>query len=349
MSGGVIEQLCEELALAYDRTCRLGDAAIRVRSTSGGFPGEDYISAEAWNDEEAVLASYDFVWVQPDDLSPDQRSVVEAHRETGFRGERFATGFYLTHHHGSPALLLREGRRTLVVGGDADRVFWSYYVKVLLSQHAWATGGLHLKAAALRWRDATLLLVGRGGGGKTHLTLLSALGGATLLSNTHSLLRAGEVRGVSSTMRLRGALVDQLRAEGHALGSHFEQDEHLLDPPVAGLRTQACAPGPDLLVLTDFQGGTGGVSEIDAETSLAFVEHFAWPVTTYAMKYDAWDFAGGDLAGFSAYVASEQRALHALVGTTPTIRVDQSVASPGDAVDVLDEVLALGRAVIRHS
>lgn len=342
MSDELLSQLCEKLSFEYDRTCRLADAAVRVRSTSPVFPGETYISVEAWDVGGPIVESYDFIWVDPDALTPAQRSDVEAHREIGFRGERFASGFYLTHHHGAPALLLRDDRRTIVVGGDADRVFWSYYIKVLLSQHAWATGGLHLKAAALQWRDATFLLVGRGGSGKTHLTVLSALAGATLLSNTHSLLRDGEVLGVSSTVRLRGALVDRMRADGHLLETHFEQHGQLLDPPLAGLRTGAGSVGPDFIVLTDFRDGTGGVSGVDAETSLAFVEHFAWPVTTYAMKYDAWDFAGGDLAGFSAYVACEQRALRSLVETTPTLRVDQLVDSPRDAIGVLDEVLSSG-------
>ncbi|MEV5281832.1 hypothetical protein [Streptomyces sp. NPDC051994] len=341
-------ELLEHLRTQVDYTTRehilMGDLDLAVHATVSPFPANRYFSrtvraATPW---ATATRRHHYFWMRPEDLAEPVLGEVTRHADRGFRAERFRDGFYLTHHHGAPALLFVTEDATYVIGGDPSKVFWSYFVKVALTRHAHRSGRLHLKAGAIVAEDRTLLVVGRGGGGKTFLSLLASGAGATFVSNTHVLLAPDSTIGVTSSIRVRpDPAYDWLFARAET-SPHFEGRESVIDPVDAGFRLAPSAGAPDAIVILDHSGrGDRSVEPVTPREARALVDHFAWPLNTYGMKYDVWDMVGGSLNRFSDYLDSESEQLDKLCGSVPALRVDWHLSGVSD-------VAALMAAVVGH-
>jgi len=63
-----------------------------------------------------------------------------------YRAKRFAAGYYITDHFGSPAYLVTRGTHYWIFGTEFEPIFWPYVVKLLLTLYSMKQGMLHLKA-----------------------------------------------------------------------------------------------------------------------------------------------------------------------------------------------------------
>lgn len=134
---------------------------------------------------------------------------VSAEAPLGYRRAMFTRGIYLGHNVGPPGDVCTTSNGIVVklASGDASAyrsVLWSYGVKAYLSIVASLERILHVKATTLLNTDGhALLLVGRGGGGKStlgsHLTDL----GFRMVGNTHALVKDGHVWAINSWRRVR--------------------------------------------------------------------------------------------------------------------------------------------------
>lgn len=339
------ELLAELRGLRFEtsESVMLADLELQVHATASRLPALEYFSkaarAPAAPRQAPGAATHRFSWIDPERLTDGQRERASRCADRGFRADRFRSGFYLTHHHAGPALLFREPGETLVIGGDPTKILWSYLVKVLLSDHAWRTGRLHLKAAAIVARSHTMLIVGRGGGGKTFLSLLACQGGATLLANTHVLLSDDAIEGVASSIRLRPHPAFEQLLSTRATASHFESDELVIDAAELQAPTDAIVPTPDLILVADYSEDDDALVERLASHSVAaFVDQFAWPINTYGMKYDVWDFVGGTVDRFAACIDADRGALDRLVSRVPAYRVSWRLEHPSDVDQLLDRL-----------
>lgn len=125
-----------------------------------------------------------------------------------YRGSQMKKGVYLGHNIGTPCKFHMSDNDIYIYAENEvtyRKVFWSFIVKYIFTKACLEHGILHLKATILRAdRDKGLILVlGKGGSGKTTLADSLCKHGFQILSNTHCMLRDNYVWGINSWIRRR--------------------------------------------------------------------------------------------------------------------------------------------------
>jgi hypothetical protein len=235
-------------------------------------------------------------------------------RDRSYRGGRFAAGYYITDHFGSPAYLTTRGSHYWVFGTDLERILWPYFVKLLLTLYAMDHEMLHLKAAGAVVEGAGTLLVGRGGSGKTVLLTRLCQRGARFLSNTHVLIDGKTLLGVPAAMRIRRDALFGPLIEARQLKPGIKQGEYVADPLIdLQWPTDACAPLRNIC-LVDYRGpGQSIVTDLDRDVLLNYMEQFSLALNVYGLKEDVLDHLGGNLEQFSRHATRSRLQLQELV------------------------------------
>jgi hypothetical protein len=314
MSSSIDEILRGAVDYREEAIVDLGVTSVLIRTNVPNFSGFRYFSRLSEPRANGHAAPYELCCVDLDHAPSLDESMVRDLGDTSFRGQRFRSGFYLTHHFGAPATLITLGNRHYIIGRDLGRIIWGWYTKYILTVHSLSVGSLHLKAGCFALDGAGTLLIGRGSGGKTVLLTQLCQEGATFVSNTHAIVDSQQVaNGVPTTLRVRddacfGALVKSGR-----LQSHLERSEFIADPATLFARSAASARIRNICIV-DFHAGTDSViSAVDTAAAYDIFEQFGFPINTYGMKDDVLEFYHGDLTQFINTYETAKRQLRELV------------------------------------
>jgi hypothetical protein len=331
-----LERVVASYRTRVSRIVDLNLFRLRLSSNVADFKGFDFFTDFAEGAEEAP-ADYELTCVDLDE-DPVETDLVARLRDRTFRGDRFANGFYLTHHWGPPAYLVTRGNHIRVFGRQLERTVWPYFVKHLLTIYAADHDVLHLKASGFEHRGHATLLFGRGGGGKTVFTTQACRAGAAFLANTHVLLDERTAYGVGSTMRVRDdACFGELIAGG-SLDRHLERGEYVVDPRMLFDRVTRRADVRNLCVV-DYDPRTAPeLTEVPAAAFSTFLEMFSLPIGTYGLKDDLLAHVGGDFGRFVAAYDSMRRRLDDLVRGSRLYRVNVDMLDPAQRDHVMAEL-----------
>jgi hypothetical protein len=275
----------------------LNRLTLRLSTNAEQSPVYGYFSRFAPPD---TAADYELVCVDLDIDEVDPALLTQA-RDRSTRAQRFATGYYRGPYFGAPAHLLTRDRTTYVFGRRLDRIVWPYAVKHLLTVFAADHGYLHLKAGGFVRPDGqATLLVGRTGGGKTVFLAEACRAGASVLANTHVLVRDGVAHGVPSAVRVRADARFADLARGGELRPHLAPGEYLVAPERLFGAERLDAPVRDIVITNFRPGRPPRFEQVAAETALAFLDQFAFAVTSYGLKDDLLHHLDYDLAAYAA-------------------------------------------------
>lgn len=310
--------LPESVAWPTDQLVQVGPIKVRIASDVPDFPALRYFSRAA---------------LLPAGTAPDVELLCLSHTDPGLpadttaRAANLARGYYVTDHFGPPVHICSTGNRIVLAGDRLERLVWPYVVKYLLLRHTAATGGLFLKAAALAAGNTATLIVGRGRAGKTVLLTGLCRQGAAFITNSHTILTAGTVQGVASTMRMRpGPWLDHT---GITSSAALDPRERLIDPYNA-FPHHANTPVPLRAVwIADFRTPAEyDVQRLAPGAAFAVAEQFAFGLNVYRLEEDLLDLYDGDYRTF-AHVYGRMRArLHRMTTDYPTYRVRADVQLP---------------------
>ncbi len=299
------------------RIIHLGPVRIDIRSNEPEFKGFRYFS------EFSDTRKFDSSGTEPDftltlcNLSLDgpwRREELALTRDNSYRAKRMSAGYYLTDHFGAPAYLTTRGRQYWVFAENFEPILWPYAIKHLLTLYSMDHSLLHLKAAGVAIDGQGVLLVGRGGSGKTVLLSRLCRAGAQFLSNTHALIDDHQIVGIRTAMRVRrdeffGPIID-----ARGLSPSVKASEYTADP-VVDLGWSSAESAPIACVcLLDYRGPSHrDIREIDRETLFDYMEQFSLAVNVYGLKEDILDALRSDVARFSVQMSRMRHMLRALI------------------------------------
>jgi len=135
--------------------------SVEIRSNEQHFTGMRYFPPSS-DLEGQTPADYTLNFCNLNVDTPWDLQALSKERDRSYRGGRFAAGYYITDHFGSPAYLVTRESHYWVYAADFEAMLWPYFVKLLLTIHSMKLGLLHLKAASIAVDGAGILLVGRG-------------------------------------------------------------------------------------------------------------------------------------------------------------------------------------------
>lgn len=283
-----------------------------------------------------------------DELDPGTLASIASSVDKSYRGKRFKAGYYLVHYFGDPAYLISTGHAFYVFGRHLEKTVWPYFVKHILTIFAADHGYLHLKAAGfVQPGVGATLLAGRNSGGKTVFLTQACLHGARFLTNTHALIRDGVVHGVPSSMRVRADECFRDLIGEHGLTEHMESGDYVTSPrTLFGDATTDSAPLRNVVIVDYSPAGRAGIEEISAAAAEAFLDQFAFAVTTYGLKDDLFAHYGYDFDGFTGGLAAMKDQLGELTRLARCFRANVDMLSPADRAATLS-VLAATQPVAR--
>lgn len=131
--------------------------------------------------------------------------------DTTYRGKQFIEkGLYLGHHIGKKAKLkiINNTISVYILNGnksDYEKVFWNFILKYILTYCSLITNSLHFKGVLLKNVKSKkgLVILGKGGDGKTCLGKELQKHGYKILSNTHIIIDFDKVYGMNTWVRER--------------------------------------------------------------------------------------------------------------------------------------------------
>ncbi len=142
------------------RLVDLGVTQVLVRSNTLGFSGFRYFARTEPVSADFTGADYELHCIDLDGPHALHEATLRQSADRSFRGQRFLSGFYLTHHFGPPAYLIARGDRVYVIGRRLDRVVWGWYIKYVLLLDSVRKRMINLKAACFALRGVGTLLIG---------------------------------------------------------------------------------------------------------------------------------------------------------------------------------------------
>lgn len=319
---------------------QLGAAAIRSRVIVdlGG------IAVELASDQPDEAAFDRYPARLPDDHPPDVRvhclddphdalALRSRYEEQTARSRSFAAGYYATDHFGPPLALWSSGDHYVVAGHGAAGTIWPYLVKVILARWAMATDAAFLKAGAVEIDGEAVLLLGRGGGGKT--TLLDALcrSGAGFVANSHALVSANGVRGVVTALRVRVPATASATTDAPPV-------EVLVDPTVSYRMVSDSIPLRAVCFVEHGARSVDGMVRLGPLDAIGAVDHFGLGVHVYGLHEDLLDDLGGSFVAYSAAVEQQRSRIIEATSSVPIFQVSTDVLDPAN----LERVVAAVRS-----
>lgn len=313
---------------------------IGVASNSEPFPGSNYVYSRSVSKSEFEKCDYRVSLCEQGHLTGEELSWLKSRSDKSFRGDRFRSGFYVTHHFGEPAFLFTTGVEVLVIGATLNKLIWPYFTKVFLTFEAERRGDLHLKAACVELNEKGILLIGRGSGGKTVMLKEACRHGAIFVANTHSVVSPTRVIGVQSPVRVRDdpIFADQIRTSGAQ--PHIEANEYTLRQASFFKRSKR-ETAPKVICVIDYRPDQSrSVKRMTIDQIYRFAELFAFPTVTYGIKDDLLASVEGDHFRLAEMYGSMRAKLKHLVSTIPAFYVSIDVTKTEDWV-CLQESIAI--------
>ncbi|WFU25161.1 hypothetical protein QA649_02630 [Bradyrhizobium sp. CB1717] len=267
---------------------------------------------------------------EQESFSSEELSWLKNYCDKSFRGDRFRSGFYITHHFGDPAFIFTAGSEVLVIGTTLKKLIWPYFTKVFLTLEAEKRGDLHLKAACVELNGKGILLIGRGSGGKTVMLKEACKHGAIFVANTHCVVSTTRVIGVQSPVRVRDdpIFADQIRASGAQ--PHIEADEYTLRHASFFEHTKS-ETTPNIMCVIDYRPERPAlIRRMTIDQIYGFAELFAFPTVTYGIKDDILASVQGDHFQLAEMYGSMKAKLKHIVSAMPVFYVSIDATKKGD-------------------
>ncbi len=186
-------------------------------------------------------------------------------------------GFYIGHHFGEKAFLRVINNEIHLCSNNYNRILWSYITKYILTIRCLECGWIHLKAAAVEYKNEIYIIIGRGGSGKTELIKRMSILGAKIISNTHLVIRDKDIIGVESNIRVRD-----------------NKEKDLYIPPEECFNI--CAFGKNThpikaLVWNNYRNDKESIiTELQSDCMLALVGKFGNALDAWELKEDIFDY-----------------------------------------------------------
>lgn len=313
-----------------DMLVDLGPLVVRIVSDVPDFSVMSYFSSTARPTGRAAQGREPDaeVWCVSTRHAPSDWPVDQTARARGF-----LKGYYVTDHAGPPVQMVTSGRRIVLFGLRLERIVWSYVVKWVLSRHAIASGAIFFKGAAVALDGHGVLLVGRGGAGKTVMLTELCRRGAGFVTNSHALVTGTTLQGIRTSMRVRPG-PGTAGHEGISARPALDSGQVVVDP------TELFGPGPvdpvslRHIAVVDFRGPERHhVERLTPEEAFSVLDQFGLGLNVYRLEEDHLDDVGGDYRAF----ATAQSALHARLrrlvqevpchSVTTDVRADDNVAA----------------------
>jgi hypothetical protein len=311
MRGG--SPLRKDFVVRIRRKIRVGPMVVDIRSNEEHFVGMRYFPPGDQS-EDHVRADYILSFCNLSVDAPWPLQTLWEEQDKSYRAKKFAAGYYITDHFGSPAYLITRGTHYWIFGTDFEPILWPYVVKLLLTLYSMERQVLHLKAASVAIGPAGTLLVGRGGGGKTVLLTQLCRRGAQFLSNTHALIDNHTTLAVPTAMRVRNDVLFAPMIATRRLPEGLKHGEYLADPCEDLGWRGGLAAHVNNICLVDYRGTTSdSPREIDRDILFDYMEQFSLPVNVYGLKEDILDHLAGDVTEFSAQMSRMKAKLRTLV------------------------------------
>lgn len=239
-------------------------------------------------------------------------SIIRLSRQS-YRAQKLQEGYHLGHHFGNKFCMYKESNNYYFFGKGFGRLFTKYIVKFILTTYALQSDLLHLKGTAITVGEKGVLIVGRGGAGKTTFMTQMCNLGAKLISNTHCLICGNEVRGIYSNIRLRNRNL----IPNTFCNSVFQNigNDIYVDPAdyLGSENLVRSAKLSTIIALTRTKSQSLQIREMEFDEAYYFLKTFSWAVLAYAMTEDIADYVGDDTQRHSSIYATTKNQLDKLI------------------------------------
>ncbi|MFS8184741.1 hypothetical protein ACMG4P_24725 [Pseudovibrio denitrificans] len=290
------------------------------------LPGSKFVYARECCEKEVERQDYRVYLHHSDCAEDSELNWLENNSLNNFRGKRFRSGFYVSHHFDNPAYLFDIGGEIHVVGSTLDKLLWSYFTKYFLTIEAELRGRLHLKAAVIDIDGSGVALVGRGSAGKTVFTTEACKRGATFVCNTHAIVRGdGYTIGVQSPMRVRkdeyfSPLISKLKAQ-----PHINDTEYTLHPDQLFLNNTTKANIKNIIILDYNPDAQSNYVEISKKQMYDFCYMFSLPIPTYGIKDDILYWKNNDHHKMFEVISNMNQTLREFIDNTRCYYVNTDI------------------------
>lgn len=192
-----------------------------------------------------------------------------------YREEMLGKGIYAGHHRGKPISASVSAHEMCVYIGDLDvtifnKFIWNFSLKYILTVMALQAGGLHLKGTSLLHEGKAILLLGRGGSGKTTLSRYLQNKGVVCLGNTHAILKNNTLWALNTWVRIRG---------------HEGEERYELIPQVLSQDAQL----ERILIVDHNKEGRFEMRAMNRDRAKAFLTYFSGATGNYDLKEEIAD------------------------------------------------------------
>ncbi|NTJ36366.1 hypothetical protein G6K86_32730 [Agrobacterium rhizogenes] len=317
------EKVESAATLEFQAELRLGTLVVRIKSNIPDFRVLERFS------QAARLEGKNTAHVELWCVSVERARLSELWLQTHTREHE------LCDSRGAPVRMAEEGTTHFVFGSDhLEGIVWSFYLRYFLSLHAMESDALHLKAAAVSFQDATLLL-GAGGTGKTVLLAHLCGAGARFVTNTHALIKDGQITGVATCMRVRPSAAMTPLVEQAAMAIGHKTGEVNVDP----MRLFRLATGGERIknvcVVNFTEPGCASIEELSIRDLQHYAEEFALPINTYKLEDDLFAFMRRDPRRFAAAYAGMKGRLGEVVANSRRYLLNVDVTRPENLLKVV--------------
>lgn len=230
-----------------------------------------------------------------------------------YREKAMKSGIYLGHHSGKPAKLYIEDKENIhLCAEDYNRVFWSYLIKYILTVFCLENRMLHLKAGAVEFEENIYLIMGRGGSGKTEIIKAMCNNGGTFITNTHAIIKANEIMGLSTNIRVREDdkqkyyMPNQLFPQ-NAIGTWKKVDK--------------------ILWINHRNDGEIRVKKLKIGDLFYNIKQFSEAIANWELHEDIYDYYGSDPIGVSTAINDIDKNIMALISATDNYYVNADIFS----------------------
>ncbi len=185
------------VVIMYSYWCDLGVIILKISSDSEIEGGIMEIKKGKYNgkDEKDVVSIFLINIINYDE--------VEFHPKT-YRERMMQKGLYIGHHFGEKVKIKIVSKNEIYIcARDYNRILWSYVTKLVLKLYSLEKKYLHLKSGVVEYKGKVILIVGRGGSGKSEIIKVLCSNGGKFISNTHSIVSDCKVLGIKTNIRVR--------------------------------------------------------------------------------------------------------------------------------------------------
>lgn len=296
----------------------LGGCLVRLRVSGSAASIVERFELVAAHDGRR--ANFEVSCLAPEAVPPALRGAVVAAGGRTTRARNLRRGYYATDNFGPPAEMVSDGHRFAVIAEDPEPVVWSYLVKHLLLRWSIERDSLFLKGAAIDWDGAGILLIARGGGGKTTIAMALAQLGGGLIANSHVLVASGLLTGVATTMRVR--------EPDPAVQRGFQ--ERLVAPSSLFARpARRSVPLRLICVVARTEDAPNRIARLSDSAAVPVLTAFALGHDVYRLEEDLLDDLDGDYERYGRAIGRMRSGLLAMAETCPVVQVDHDVLRPG--------------------